>query len=265
MTPLIPVYFAAIFSFALAREQRILAMLTALPVFFVLGTARLLILAIPTQIVGSHFIAIHGFYQMLVAAILIGVTAWWSERVPRAPKVVWQRAMTALVISSLVALIWGVTFNRMLIAGVAGVHRLLDHSGHDYLDPQGALAIMGPYQLGLLLGLWLASNRRASVRRLLVSGVFLLMQQAVVLFVVGEWVAHTGLPPHVAATRAFTIFMVLATIAWMLKSTAPDSSVDEPSETAGGLEPAALPSGSNPALSDSQFSRQTSPRTLGPY
>ncbi len=57
MTPLIPAYFAAVFALSTSWRQRWIGLAAAFPVFFLLGSARLLVLAFPTRLVGSHLVA----------------------------------------------------------------------------------------------------------------------------------------------------------------------------------------------------------------
>ena len=67
-TPLIPVYVAGALAVPFARWQRVAALGAAPAIFFLLGVARLLVLALPTTLIASHTVAIHAFSQVLVAA-----------------------------------------------------------------------------------------------------------------------------------------------------------------------------------------------------
>ena len=66
-TPLIPVYVAGALAVPFARWQRVAALGAAPAIFFLLGVARLLVLALPTTLIASHTVAIHAFSQVLVA------------------------------------------------------------------------------------------------------------------------------------------------------------------------------------------------------
>ncbi len=150
MTPLIPAYFAAVFALSLTWRQRAVSLLLAFPVFFVLGAARLLVLAFPTRVVGSHLVAIHGFYQFLLAAFLVGMAATFSASHRRSVRALLKPVATALVAGGLTAYLVGLTYNRLLFWLVDRLQAGLLHSDHSYQDPQGALLIMAPYQLGPL-------------------------------------------------------------------------------------------------------------------
>ena len=79
-TPLIPVYVAGALAVPLARWQRVAALGAAPAIFFLLGVARLLVLALPTTLVASHTVAIHAFSQVLVAGLLVAGLAVLSAR-----------------------------------------------------------------------------------------------------------------------------------------------------------------------------------------
>ena len=79
-TPLIPVYYAAIFAFPFTASRRSILALVGPLLFFSLGTLRLLVLALPAAIVGSHSIAIHAFNQLILGALIVGLAIWWQHR-----------------------------------------------------------------------------------------------------------------------------------------------------------------------------------------
>jgi len=220
MTPLIPAYFAAVFSLSLTGRQRTLGILAAFPVFFVLGAARLLVLAFPTRLVGSHLVAIHGFYQFVLGALLVVLAAVFSARQSRRVRDLVKPVSAALLAGVVTAYLMGLTYNRFLFWFVERLQAGLGHPEHQYLDGQGALLIMAPYQLGLLVGLWIAWRPKISWRRGLAGLSLLLVSQPLMLILVGEWVAHTGLVPHVAAIRAWSVIVVLLISAWVARRSA---------------------------------------------
>jgi len=228
MTPLIPAYFAAVFALSLTWRQRAASLLLAFPVFFVLGAARLLVLAFPTRVVGSHLVAIHGFYQFLLAAFLVGMTATLTARHPRSVRALLKPVSAALVAGGLTAYLVGLTYSRLLFWLVDRLQAGLLPSGHSYQDPQGALLIMVPYQLGLFVGLWVAWRGQVPWRRGLIGLAALLMSQPLVIVLVREWVTHTPIEAHVAVIRAWSMISVLLVGAWIVKrlrSTAPRPSL----------------------------------------
>ena len=217
MTPLIPAYFAAALALPMARKQRALALLAGFPVFFMLGAARLLVLAFPTRMVGSHLVAIHGFYQFLLAGILVVIAAIVSRKRPRSRDSLLRPILAALLAGPLTAVVLGLTYNRLLLWFVTWAGSVVGHGGHDYLDPQGALLVMAPYQLGLLVALWIVWVPRERSGRMLTGLAVLLISQFVVLLTLREWVAHTGIEPHVAAIRAWSVVAVLLVGGWLVR------------------------------------------------
>ncbi len=205
MTPLVPVYFAAVFSIAMTRRKRIGALLLAAPIFFVLGAARLLVLAFPAGLIGSPMTAIHGFYQIVLAALLVGVSAYRSKPDTESFVDTFKRGLLAVAASALMTLVIALTWNRLVLGGLERLQTLITHAGHDFTDPQGALVFMAPYQMGLLTGLWLAWRPRPELRRWLMSMGLLGVLQVLSVFLIGEWSAHTSLEPHVALIRAWSV------------------------------------------------------------
>ena len=77
-TPLIPVYLAGVLAAPLAPWRRALALAAAPVIFFAIGVARVLVLAVPAAVVGNYEVAIHGFSQTLVAVLLVAAAAVWT-------------------------------------------------------------------------------------------------------------------------------------------------------------------------------------------
>ena len=217
MTPLIPAYFAAVFALTLSRQQRVVALLLAFPLFFLLGAARLLVLAFPTKMVGSHLIAIHGFYQFLLGALLIVGAAALSAAKPRTFRAVARPAFLGLLGSGLAALVAGWTLNPLLFWTLSRAETIVQHAGHGYRDPQGALLIMVPYQVGLLVGLCIAWRQAIPWQRVAQAMVALILIQPVILILAGEWAQHTATAPHVAVLRALAVLVVLLLAIWVLR------------------------------------------------
>ena len=217
MTPLIPAYFAAVFSLSLTRRQRLWGLMAAFPVFFVLGSARLLVLAFPAALVGSPLVAIHGFYQFVLAIFLVFLVAYYSSRPATDMRTLGRPVSVALLAGTAAAYALGWTYNRFLLWLVQRSHSAIGHPDHEFLDPQGALWIMAPYQLGLFIALWIAWRRPTPRRRALLGLSLLVAIQPMILILVGEWFSHTHLLPHVAALRALTVLVVLLIGAWVVR------------------------------------------------
>ncbi len=209
VTPLAPVYLAATLVLPPTPTRKAIWALSALPLFFFLGIARLLVLALPGGLVGSHFTAIHAFYQVLAAALIVG---WLAQR--KLP----GGSLWARVGASIVPLVGGL--GAAVAAGFLGriwlwpaARRLSEtsHLGHAWVDDQGALAFLPPFQIGFWLALWLALVGRSSGARKVPWGVrglaALLVSQMVLIVGVGELAVHTTWAPPVALIRAVSLLL----------------------------------------------------------
>lgn len=214
-TPLIPVYVAAVLAAPLTRGRR-LAALSATPViFFGLGVARLLVLALPSTLIASPDVAVHAFSQVLVAGLLVTGLAVLSARASDRPhpvrRVVWALAL-GLVAALAVAPLW----SDLLQRAVAGIQLLVQHGGHTLAaDPQGAVAMLPAFQLGLVAALCGAVPARGAWWRHLplVLGALAVLQLTVLLGL-GELGHHVGLAPHTSLVRAGGLLAPLALV-WL--------------------------------------------------
>jgi hypothetical protein len=204
-TPLIPAYAAAVLSAPWSPARRALAFLLGAPLFFVLATVRLLVLAVPQPLMPSPAIAIHGFSQVLLALGLVAAVAlWW-----RSGESSWERgsggAWIAIGIGTLAGLVAGTLWGRLIAFLVPVGQALMGHAGHSYPDPQGALLILPAFQVGLLVALWTAIGRLSTWRRLAVGVCLLGLSQAVLVWALGELSHYIGFAPHVSLIRAWAI------------------------------------------------------------
>ena len=148
-TPLIPVYVAGALAVPFARWQRVAALGAAPAIFFLLGVARLLVLALPTTLIASHTVAIHAFSQMLVAGLLVAGLAGLSARSVGRPHPA-RRAVGAIGVGIVAAVVVGPLWSDLLHRAVDGGQLLVQHGGHRLVDdPQGAITILPALQLGL--------------------------------------------------------------------------------------------------------------------
>jgi hypothetical protein len=265
LTPLIPVYVAAVLVAPLSRSRKLLALVAGAPIFFALGTARLLVLAVPASLLSAPLAAVHAFSQVVAGVLLVAATAWWATKVrsagdaqvavsakrspkegkrrdglalaakpaaalaarpaaavaARLPSAITKRLpatlparllaalptrLTAALAAGLgasiaAALVW----HRALIATVAAAQRVMGHAGHDFGDPQGALALLPAYQVGLLVALWVAFGRTASWPRFATGLAALAASQVALVAGLGELFHHAGLDPHISLIRAWAV------------------------------------------------------------
>ncbi len=215
-TPLIPVYVAGALAVPLARWRRAAALGAAPAIFFLLGVARLLVLALPTTLVASHTVAIHAFSQVLVAGLLVAGLAVLTARSVGRPHPL-RLAVAAIGVGIGAALVVGPLWSDLLTRAVDGGQLLVQHGGHRPVDdPQGALAILPALQLGLFAAFWAAVDARGPWRRLFLGVVGLAGLQFMVLLALGELSHHLGLTPHVSLIRAWGVVAPLAVV-WVLR------------------------------------------------
>lgn len=221
-TPMVPVYIAAVFAVPLSRGARV-AWIAATPLlFFALGVARLLVLALPPAIADAPVMLAHGFYQMIGGAVLIVGAAHLA--LPRAAGIsASARALAALGLAVVVGATAGPVWKMALLTaanGLSAVAPWMMTSLTPAADKQGALALLPAFQLGLLAGLWLALTGGRRWRSLAVALVALAVLELGFLAACGAMRAWTGIELHTIAVRAFAIGLPvgLAFVAWTAAS-----------------------------------------------
>ena len=210
-TPLIPVYLAGVLAAPLVPWRRAAALAATPVIFFAIGVARVLVLAAPAAIVGNYEVAIHGFSQTLVSALLVAAAAVWTVGAGRAGA---ARALVALGAGVAAGFAAAPVLGALLGVGASALQALAGH-GHAYVDDQGAAAVLPAFQVGLFAALWTAVAGRAAWRRALLGVGLLAASQAVLALLVGELARHGGFDPHVALIRAWTV-VVPAALVWVL-------------------------------------------------
>ncbi len=141
-TPLIPVYVATALGYAGTWKLRAAALAAALPLFIALGALRLLVVALPATIVASPLFLIHAFYQLLLAAVVVTAAALWRHG--RSANAV-RRAVAGMALGGAFVYLFGFSYGEA-IAATAGASPALP-------DPQGALALLPGFQIGLYFAL----------------------------------------------------------------------------------------------------------------
>lgn len=202
-TPLIPVYLAAVLAYVPQWRRRAPLLAAVVPIFFALGVARLLLVAVPAALIGSPLFFIHAFYQLVTGAAIIVATALWQRGAARG----WRYAAAGLASGALV-----------LACAVAVVAGLL--SGRPLVDPQGATALLPAFQIALFIGLWIAAiaPARRGLALLLLAG---LAVMNAALFAALDAGGFAFLAAHVAAVRAWALILPIALVAALRFHAAP--------------------------------------------
>ena len=199
-TPLLPVYLAAVFAYAPTRRHIALGVMAALPLFIVLGIARLMVVALPETIV-SPLLLVHAFYQLVAGAALIIAAALWRYR----DRVAARHALSGLVVGVLVTALLSPLSARLVAAT----------SATSMPDPQRALAFLPAFQIGLYLALCAAAFLAVTWKRLLAGFVLLEATQVGVLLTLNA-LAASGITASVRDIRGWAVagpVLILAVVA----------------------------------------------------
>lgn len=210
-TPLIPVYLAGVLAAPLGLRRRVLAVAATPFIFFAVGVARVLVLAVPVAFVGSYEVAIHGFSQTLVAVLLVAAAAVWTVGGGRAGA---TRAFAGVGAGVAAGFAAAPVLGALLGGGAAALQALAG-LGHPFADEQGAAAVLPAFQVGLFAALWTAVAGRTRWRSALLGLGVLVATQAVLALSVGELARHAGFNPHVSLIRAWTV-VVPVVLVWVL-------------------------------------------------
>ena len=190
-TPLIPVYLAAVCAYSPTWRRLIPGVLAALPLFLALGIVRLLVVALPDAVMSSPTFFVHAFYQLLLGAVVVCGAALWRH----GGKGALGYALAGLAVGVLFVRVLGRFYTPMTIyPAVAPI-----------LDPQGAIAFLPAFQVGLFLALWIAAYTAIEWQRFVAGLVVLGLTQTALLLALHELAGHTGLTARVSDIRAWAV------------------------------------------------------------
>jgi hypothetical protein len=190
-TPLIPVYLAAICAHSTTWRRLILGVFAAAPLFIALGIVRLLVVALPDAVVASPLFLAHAFYQLLLGAVVVFLAAHWRHGGRAAPRY------------ALIGIIVGVAFAHLL--GPVYTRIVTYPAGAPLDDPQGAIALLPAFQIGLYLALWVAAFVAVGWRRFLAGLAVLGLTQTAGLLALDALTSHSGLTAHVRDVRGWAV------------------------------------------------------------
>jgi exosortase/archaeosortase family protein len=204
-TPLIPLYLAAVLAYSRRWRVRSLALLGVPPLFIGLGIARLLMVALPEHLVASPVFLVHAFYQLLLGAVVVLFAARWRHG-PGATA--WRRALVGGVA--------GITAVYVLGDSYVSLLRQFSGPGNRFDDPQGAVAMLAPFQVGLFIALC-AALLNARRWQPIVGGLAVIGASHLVLFAGLGWLAEHDLAPHVREIRAWAVVLPPIVIAAVIR------------------------------------------------
>lgn len=188
-TPLIPVYLAAICAYSTTWRWLGLGVAATLPLFIVLGVARLLMVALPAA-AGSPEFLVHSFYQLLAGAVVVCAAACWRHggRAALGP------GFAGVTVAVLFVALLGPSYTRLISFPATAA---LD-------DPQGAIAFLPAFQVGLYLALWVAAFMTVARMRALGGLAILGLTQMAGLLALDALARHGGLA-HVRDVRGWAV------------------------------------------------------------
>lgn len=190
-TPLIPVYLAAVCAYAPSWRRLALGLLAALPLFTALAVARLLVVALPPAVMASPLFLVHAFYQLLLGAVLVVIAAIWRHG--RAGAL--RPALAGLAVFAVVVYLLS-PFGARVVA--------LPGDGVALPDPQGALAMLPAFQVGLYAALWVAGFVAVGWARIAAGLAALGVTQAAGLLALHA-LAQSGITAHVRDVRGWAV------------------------------------------------------------
>jgi hypothetical protein len=178
---------------AYSRRWRglILGVLAAPPIFIALGIARLLVVALPGAVVASPFFLVHAFYQLLLAAVIVFLAAQWRHGGRAAPR----HALMGGFVGVLFVYLLGPFYTRIVTSW----------AGAPVDDPQGAIALLPAFQVGLFLAVWVAAFVAAGWKRFLAGLALLELTQTAGLLALHALASHSGLSAHVRDVRGWAV------------------------------------------------------------
>jgi len=210
---LIPVYLAAVLAFGGTWRTRLPALLAAVPLFVGLGIARLLVVALPVALSASPVNLIHASFQILLAVVVVVLAALWRhpDRGTAA-----RRALLGAGLGFSFVLLLGAPYTRLVLHAVrllgvqsAGAASPLTE------DPQGAIALLPAFQVGLYLALWAAARVAFAWKRFVAGLALLGLSQMATLTVLPLLAGSVSTSIQVQGVRAWAVAAPLLVVAFL--------------------------------------------------
>ncbi|MEO5819343.1 MAG: hypothetical protein ABIT71_02470, partial [Vicinamibacteraceae bacterium] len=190
-TPLIPIYLAAVCAYSTTWPRMVAGAAAAFPLFVALGIARLLVVALP-GVADSPTFFVHAFYQMILGALVVCLAARWRHGAGAAP----GPALVGIVVGVLVV---------VLLTPAYAYARVVTDLGAPLDDPQGAIAFLPPFQVGLYLALGAAAFGAVGWSRFVAGLAALGLAQAAGLLGLHALAGYAGLTAHVRDVRGWAV------------------------------------------------------------
>jgi hypothetical protein len=160
--------------------------------------------AVPTSVIASPVFLVHGFYQLLLGAVLVYLAARW------------QHGRATALRRTLAGVALAVLFVQL--AGPLLVRLVTYPTGIPLDDPQGAIRFLPGFQVGLYLALWVAAFAGIGWRRFLIGLAALGLTQAAGVLALHALTTYSGFPAPVRHVRGWAVAGPLVIIAALVKT-----------------------------------------------
>jgi exosortase/archaeosortase family protein len=190
-TPIVPIYLAAVYAYSPTWRRLIVGILATLPLFIALGIVRLLLVAVPDVIMGSPLFLVHAFYQLLLGAVVVCLAAFWRH----GRRSGLRHALAGVMAGGLFVVLVGPWLAR---AAAYPAGALLD-------DPQGAIAFLPAFQVGLYLALWVAATAGTGWKPFVPGLALLCVTQVAGLVALHALAGHAGMTAPVRDVRGWAV------------------------------------------------------------
>lgn len=213
-TPLIPIYIAAVLAFGGKWRSRLWALLAAVPLFVGLGIARLLVVALPVSLAASPGYLIHAFFQILLAVVVVFLVA--RRRQPDRGKAA-RRALLGVGLGAVFILLLGSRYTGFVLYAtrVLGGATSAGAARPPTEDPQGAIALLPAFQVGLYLALWIAARTTCGWKRFVAGLALLGLLQMATLITLPLFAGFFDTSMLVQGVRAWAVAAPLLVVAFM--------------------------------------------------
>lgn len=208
-TPLIPIYLAAVLALGGTWRSRLPALLAAVPLFVGLGIARLLVVALPVSLAAAPVFLIHAFFQILLAAVVVVLAAFWRH--PDRGTAM-RRALLGVGSGASFVLLLGPPYSRFALQATRAL------MSQPPQDPQGAIALLPAFQIGLFLALWVATRDAFGWKRFFAGLALLGLIQAATLAALPLFADRVGTSLLVQGVRAWAVAVPILVAALMSRS-----------------------------------------------
>ncbi|MGI9076908.1 MAG: hypothetical protein ACR2G6_06190 [Gemmatimonadaceae bacterium] len=175
-------------------------LVATVPLFIVLAIVRLLVVALAGT-ASSPYLMVHAFNQVLAGAVIVALAAVWRHggAASLGP------ALSGVAVGCLFVQLAGPFYTHLITATALKGATTSVAGGVVLDDPQGAIALLPGFQIGLYLALWVAAFIAVTWRRVLAGLAVLGLTQTAGLMTLHFLAATSGWTAHVRDIRGWAV------------------------------------------------------------